>query len=111
MRGIGRGSVLPYLEAETAMANLDRALGFKESVALVVGTIIGSGIFLKSATMAQQLGSPFYVLAAWVVAGLLSLAGALVYAEIGAHFPQAGGEYVYLREAYGSLPAFLYGWM
>lgn len=93
------------------MANLDRALGFRDSVALVVGTIIGSGIFLKSATMTQLLGSPVFVLAAWVVAGLLSLAGALIYAEIGARFPHAGGEYVYLREAYGTFPAFLYGWM
>ena len=82
-----------------------------DTVALVVGTIIGTGIFLKSATMAQQVGSPALVLLVWALAGLLSLAGALTYAEIGALFPQAGGEYVYLRESYGELPAFLYGWM
>jgi APA family basic amino acid/polyamine antiporter len=78
-----------------------------DTVALVVGTIIGTGIFLKSATMAQQVGSPALVLLVWALAGLLSLAGALTYAEIGALFPQAGGEYVYLRESYGELPAFL----
>jgi APA family basic amino acid/polyamine antiporter len=91
--------------------SLVRGLSLLDTVALVVGTIIGTGIFLKSATMAQQVGSPALVLLVWALAGLLSLAGALTYAEIGALFPQAGGEYVYLRESYGELPAFLYGWM
>jgi APA family basic amino acid/polyamine antiporter len=90
---------------------LIRGLGFVDAAALVVGTIIGTGIFLKSATMAQQTGSPAMVLMVWVLAGFLSLAGALTYAEIGALFPRAGGEYVFLREAYGDVPAFLYGWM
>ncbi len=90
---------------------LVRGLTYVDTVSLVVGTIIGTGIFLKSATMAQQTGSPGMVLLVWVLAGLLSLAGALTYAEIGALFPHAGGEYVFLREAYGDLPAFLYGWM
>jgi APA family basic amino acid/polyamine antiporter len=79
--------------------------------ALVVGTVIGTGIFLKAGIMSQVTGSPFWMLLAWVVAGILSFSGALVYAEIGSMFPRAGGEYVYIREAYGDLPGFLYGWM
>ena len=87
-----------------------RRLGLKEAGALVIGTVIGTGVFLKTATMAQNTGSPFFVLIAWAVAGALSLAGALTYSELGALFPQAGGEYVYLKKAYGSPLAFLYGW-
>src|SRR5207253_1546974 len=73
-------------------------------------TIIGTGVFLKTATMTQVGGSPAWVLAAWVVAGALSLAGALTYAELGAMYPEAGGEYVYLREGWGRFLGFLYGW-
>jgi APA family basic amino acid/polyamine antiporter len=90
---------------------LVRGLGFSATAALVVGGIIGTGVFLKTARMAQAVGTPWVVLLAWVVAGLLSLAGALSYAELGAMLPAAGGEYVYLRAAYGDLPAFLFGWM
>ncbi|HEY6873963.1 MAG TPA: amino acid permease [Geobacteraceae bacterium] len=79
--------------------------------ALVVGTVIGTGIFLKAGIMSQTVGAPHWMLLAWVAAGILSFAGALVYAEIGSLFPRAGGEYVYIREAYGDLPGFLYGWM
>ncbi|MGZ3742653.1 MAG: APC family permease [Pseudobdellovibrionaceae bacterium] len=89
---------------------LQRTLGLLPSVSLVVGTIIGTGVFLKAAIMSQLVGSSFWVMVAWAVAGVLSLAGALTYAELGILFPQAGGEYVYLREAYGDLTAFLYGW-
>jgi basic amino acid/polyamine antiporter, APA family len=89
---------------------LRRDLSFTGSVAIVVGTVIGTGIFLKSAVMAQLLGSAPWVLAAWAAAGLLSIAGTLTYAELGAMLPHAGGPYVYLREAYGKLPAFLFGW-
>ncbi len=92
-------------------SKLLRKLGLKASTALVIGTVIGTGVFLKTAVMAQQTGSPTGVLLAWVVAGALSLAGALTYGELGSLFPQAGGEYVYLREGYGSLLGFLYGWM
>jgi len=77
----------------------------------VVGTIIGTGVYFKAAVMAQLVASPALVLAAWAVAGLLSLAGALTYAELGGMLPHAGGEYVYLRAAYGPGPAFLCGWM
>lgn len=96
--------------AETKRSLL-RALTLTDAVALVVGTVIGTGVFLKTAVMTQQLGSPVLVLLAWLAAGLLSLAGALAYAELGAMFPQAGGEYVYLGKAFGKAPAFLYGWM
>ncbi len=90
---------------------LVRGLGLVPTTSLVVGTIIGTGVFLKTARMAQATGTPSLVLLAWVAAGLLSLAGALSYAELGAMLPEAGGEYVYLRAAYGDLPAFLFGWM
>jgi APA family basic amino acid/polyamine antiporter len=89
---------------------LIRALKLPDATLLVIGSIIGTGVFLKAATMTQQVGTPLMVLAAWAVAGLLSLAGALAYAELGAMLPRAGGEYVYLQAAYGRVPAFLYGW-
>ena len=78
--------------------------------AIVVGTIIGSGIFLVPSEMMQAVGSAWLVYLAWIVGGALSLAGAITYAELGAMKPQAGGEYVYIRDAYGPLPAFLYAW-
>lgn len=90
---------------------LVRGLTLTDTTALVVGTVIGTGVFLKTAIMAQDVGSPMLVLAAWVAAGLLSLAGALTYAELGAMLPHAGGEYVYLRQAYGETTAFMFGWM
>lgn len=90
---------------------LRRVLGPITGAAIVTGTVIGTGVFMKPAVMAQSVGSTALVFAAWVVAALLSLAGALTYAELGARLPHAGGEYVYLREAYGRPVAFLYGWM
>ena len=96
---------------EKQPAQLVRGLTLTDTTALVVGTVIGTGVFLKSAIMAQDAGTPLLVLAAWVAAGLLSLAGALTYAELGAMLPHAGGEYVYLRRSYGELSAFLFGWM
>ena len=89
---------------------LNQGLGLKEAIALVVGTIIGTGVFMKTGIMSQTVGSAQVVMIAWVVAGLLSLAGALTYAELGGLFPKAGGEFVYLREAYGDVVGFLYGW-
>jgi APA family basic amino acid/polyamine antiporter len=87
-----------------------RGLTATATTALVVGTVIGSGVFLKTAVMTQDLGTPGLVLLAWVAAGLLSLAGALTYAELGAMLPAAGGEYVYLKRSYGDTAAFLFGW-
>jgi APA family basic amino acid/polyamine antiporter len=89
---------------------LVRGLTATDTTALVVGTVIGSGVFLKTAVMTQDLGVPALVLVAWVAAGLLSLAGALTYAELGAMLPAAGGEYVYLKKSYGETAAFLFGW-
>src|ERR1017187_9296278 len=89
---------------------LARDLGLSHAGAVVVGTIIGSGIFLVPTEMMQAVGSARVVYLAWVVGGLLSFFGALTYAELGAMKPQAGGEYVYVRDAYGPLPGFLYAW-
>lgn len=92
------------------LLSLVRSLGPWDAASIVVGTIIGSGIFLVPSSMAVAVGSPGMVLLVFTVGGLLSLAGALTYAELGAAMPDAGGEYVYLREAYGPLWGFLYGW-
>jgi basic amino acid/polyamine antiporter, APA family len=89
---------------------LARDLGLSHASAIVVGTIIGSGIFLVPAEMMQAVGSAWLVYLAWIVGGVLSFAGANTYAELGAMKPQAGGEYVYIRDAYGPLPGFLYAW-
>jgi APA family basic amino acid/polyamine antiporter len=91
--------------------DLVRGLTLPATTALVVGTVIGTGVFIKTAIMAQDTGSASTVLLAWVAAGVLSMCGALTYAELGAMLPHAGGEYVYLRHAYGELAAFLFGWM
>src|SRR5262245_29237786 len=89
---------------------LVRGLGPWQGASLVVGTIIGTGVFVKTATMAQLGGSAAWVLAAWGAGAVLSMAGALTYAELGAMFPAAGGEYVFLREGYGRFFGFMYGW-
>jgi APA family basic amino acid/polyamine antiporter len=94
----------------TSRPELARDLGVSHASAVVVGTIIGSGIFLVPAEMMQAVGSAKLVYLAWLVGGLLSFFGALTYAELGAMKPQAGGEYVYVRDAYGPLGGFLYGW-
>ena len=93
-----------------ARANLPRVLGASQATAIVVGTIIGSGIFLVPREMMQDTGSSSLVFLAWIVGGLLSLFGAMTYAELGAMMPYAGGEYVFIRGAYGDTPAFLYMW-
>jgi len=89
---------------------LKRDLGQWAAASIVVGTVIGSGIFLVPRTMVQRVGSPEMVFAVWIFGGLLSLAGALSYAELAAAMPEAGGEYTYLKEAYGPLWGFLYSW-
>ena len=91
-------------------SQLLRSLGPWESASIVVGTVIGSGIFLVPTTMAAEVGSAGMVIAVFLIGGLLSLAGALTYAELGAAMPHAGGEYVYLRESYGPIWSFFYGW-
>jgi APA family basic amino acid/polyamine antiporter len=97
-------------QSQQAPPDLPRVLGASQATAIVVGTIIGSGIFLVPREMMQDVGSSSLVYLAWIVGGLLSLFGAMTYAELGAMLPYAGGEYVYLRGAYGDTPAFLYMW-
>lgn len=90
---------------------LQRVLGLRELVLIVVGTVIGSGIFIVPATVLQQTsGKVGPAMLVWLIAGILSLLGALTYGELGAMNPEAGGLYVYIRDAFGELPAFLYGW-
>src|ERR1700724_395447 len=102
---------MPELTEQAATRfELARDLGVSHASAVVVGTIIGSGIFLVPAEMMQAVGSAKLVYLAWLVGGMLSFFGALTYAELGAMKPQAGGEYVYVRDAYGPLGGFLYGW-
>ncbi len=91
--------------------HLERHLGLRSATSLVIGSIIGTGIFLKTAAMTQAVHTPLMVLAVWCLAGALSCTGALVYAELGARFPKAGGEFIFLREGYNSFVAFCYGWM
>ena len=90
---------------------LVRGLGLIAAVSVIIGNVIGTGVFFKARIMTCNVGSPTWVLLAWVAAGLLSLAGALTYAELTAMKPQAGGPYVFLRDAYGRVWAFLFGWM
>lgn len=95
---------------ETRVPQLRRQLGLFDSTSIVIGCIIGSGIFIIPSITASLVQSPGMVFLVWIAGGLLTLCGALAYAELGASLPEAGGQYVYLREAYGRLPAFLYGW-
>jgi APA family basic amino acid/polyamine antiporter len=87
-----------------------RALGPFDATMVVIGGIIGSGIFINPYIVAQRLDTPALVLAAWAAGGAIALAGAYSYAELGALFPRAGGQYVYLRDAYHPVAGFLYGW-
>jgi len=91
--------------------NLKRQLGLRTATALIVGEVIAVGIFLTPAGMAKSLGSPVWLLIVWLLMGGMALCGAFCYGELAARFPEAGGGYVYLREAYGRPIAFLYGWM
>ncbi len=81
------------------------------AVSIVIGNVNGAGVFLKSRVMTCNVGTPGMVVFVWVAAGILSLAGALTYAELAGMMPRGGGEYVFVREAYGSRRGFLYGWM
>jgi APA family basic amino acid/polyamine antiporter len=92
------------------MAQLQKAIGLWSAATIVIGSVVGSGIFMKPATMAGQLGSPYLLIVVWIVAGIVSLFGAMAFAELGTMFPETGGQYVYLRKAYGDFIAYLYGW-
>lgn len=90
---------------------LKRNLSLFDSSMIMVGIVLGSGIFLTTGIMAKSLPSSILIILAWVFGGLITLAGAMTYAELGALYPKAGGQYVYLREAYGPIMGFLFGWM
>ena len=95
---------------ETKDRNLPRVLGLWDIVSIVIGGVIGSGIFLVPKDMAAAVQVPLLILAVWVVGGMLSFFGALAFGELGASMPEAGGAYVFLRESYGKMIAFLFGW-
>lgn len=102
--------IKPCVDVYVNRVNLPRVLGLWDFMAIVIGGVIGSGIFLVPKSIATVLPSPLLMLSVWVFGGLLSFFGALVFAELGAAMPEAGGMYVFLREAYGPLLSFLFGW-
>ena len=91
-------------------SSLKKSIGLWSATSLVIGSVIGSGIFMRPATMAGQLGSPLLLLGVWLIGGIVSLFGAMIYAELGAMYPETGGPYIYLKEIYGEFIAFIYGW-
>src|SRR5262245_14634732 len=91
-------------------AGFQQRLGLFDATMLVAGTMIGSGIFIVSADIARTVGSSGWLLFVWILTGVITILGALSYAELAAMMPHAGGQYVYLREAFGPLWGFLYGW-
>src|ERR1700747_1755660 len=97
-------------ETPVAEQKFVRGLGLLDSTMLVAGSMIGSGIFIVSSIIGRQVGSPGWLLVVWVVTGMLTLMAALSYGELAAMMPKAGGQYVYLREAFSPLWGFLYGW-
>src|SRR2546423_6525895 len=103
----GSASTIPTQEPNPEFV---KAMTLTDATMLVAGSMIGSGIFIVSASMSRTLGSPFWLLLAWVVTGVITLLGALAYGELAAMFPRAGGQYVFLRESMGPLMGFLYGW-
>src|SRR5580704_3369841 len=98
------------MEGITSSTHLRRQLSLWDASSLVVGTIIGAGIFLVPSIMARHIPSAAGILLVWIIGGTLSYFGALAYAELGAMFPATGGQYVFLREGYGKMVAFLCGW-
>jgi APA family basic amino acid/polyamine antiporter len=104
------GAMIERGVAEVLPGSYLRRLGVFDTTMVVIGGIIGAGIFLNPAIVAQRVHSAAFILTAWIVGGAVALVGALAFAELGARRPQAGGGYVYLTEAFGPLAAFLYGW-
>jgi APA family basic amino acid/polyamine antiporter len=100
----------PHTTATTATRKLARRLNLFDATMLVMGGIVGAGIFVNPAEVARQVHTPFLILGAWLLGGLIALAGAFVYAELAARRPEVGGQYAYLRDAYHPTVAFLYGW-
>jgi APA family basic amino acid/polyamine antiporter len=106
----GSPHIGPLSASDISKDGLRVAIGLPSAVMLVIGGMVGVGIFVNPAVVARSLHSPELALTAWVAGGLLALLGAAVYAELAARFPSTGGEYVYLRETYGPLVGFLFGW-
>jgi len=96
--------------ADTSSHGLARRLGLFDATMLVMGGIIGSGIFVTPAEVARHVSTPFLIVGVWVLGGIVALFASFVYAELAARRPEVGGQYAYLRDAYGPMPAFLYGW-
>ena len=92
------------------MPQLNKKLNLYGLTMIAIGACIGTGIFLVSKDIATQVPHPTYILIVWLIGGIIALTGALTFAELGAMFPKAGGVYVFLKEAYGDLAGFLYGW-
>src|SRR5919205_965045 len=103
-------TVVAERAAVRPQAEFVKALTLTDATMLVAGSMIGSGIFIVSADIARAVDSPFWLLFAWVITGVITLLGALAYGELAAMFPRAGGQYVFLRESMGPLMGFLYGW-
>jgi len=101
---------LKSIEPAAPLPDLPRRVGFWGAIAVMVGVMIGSGIFRTPTTIAQNLGDPWLILLLWTLGGLISLCGALTFAELAAMMPRSGGIYVFLREGYGRCPAFVFGW-
>ncbi len=98
-------------ENQTSKLTLIRGLGLVAAISIIIGNVIGTGVFLKARVMTCNVGDPTWVIIVWIVAGILSLAGALTYSELAAMMPKAGGDYNFIKEAYGKVFGFLYGWM
>lgn len=108
-----KGGQPPFFFEPVFMAEkreLKRSLGLLDATSLVAGSMIGSGIFIVSAAMSQDLGSAGWLIVAWLLTGVITLTAALSYGELAGMMPEAGGQYVYIRRAWGEIPAFLYGW-
>jgi APA family basic amino acid/polyamine antiporter len=91
-------------------SSLAKKIGFWSATSIIIGSIIGAGVFMKPSSMAAELGSPVWLTLVWILAGIFSLFGAFIYAELGAMIPETGGIYVYFRYMFGDFFAFLYGW-
>ena len=97
-------------KAQAEQSGFVKAMTLTDATMLVAGSMIGSGIFIVSADIARAVPSPFWLLAVWILTGVMTLLGALAYGELAAMYPRAGGQYVFLRESMGPLMGFLYGW-
>jgi APA family basic amino acid/polyamine antiporter len=98
-------------DVDTTAEGLRRALSRWNALAIVLGAVIGTGIYIRTASIAQMVQAPGAIIAVWIIAGLVTLTGALTYSELASRLPHSGGEYAYLRATLGDFPAFLFGWM